>query len=96
MVLPKKALFGKENGEAFNSLEKAFMWYSLFKFILEIVTTFHSTELHNSDTPYSLGYAIGQIITLRLPLLIFGLFLLIISRLMMNGYELKKENDLTI
>ena len=92
--ISEKALFSKENGEAFFAIGKAFIYYSIFKFIVGIASSISiENEVFN---PYNFGRMFGEQLGARLPLLIFALFVLIISKLMKDGYELKNENDLTI
>lgn len=86
-------LFSKNNGKAFHSIGIALVFYSVLKFIISSIEEFVKAVQLES---YSIGYILGDQIAARFPLLFLALFLLIISKLMIDGYELKKENELTI
>lgn len=94
--ISKKPLFNKENGAAFFSIGMAFIYYSILKFILQLIQVFSNSrnteEFSLNDSGQKFGEAIGS----SFPLLTLALFLLIIANLMKDGYELKKENELTI
>lgn len=95
-----KTLFSKENGASFKSIGVAFVWYTILKFLIEFFEKVSGLDLQSKSNPYDNGYdvgfIIGELIVERIPLLIFAMFLLIISKLMNEGYKLKHENDLTI
>jgi len=89
-------LFSQENGKAFYAIGRAFIYYAILKFIIGVVGGISNSIENEVFSSYNFGRILGEQIAARLPLLIFSLFLLIISKLMKDGYELKIENDLTI
>ncbi|MGB5646619.1 DUF2975 domain-containing protein [Muriicola sp.] len=89
-------LFSQENGKAFNAIGRAFIYYAILKFIVGVVSSISNSIENEVFSSYNFGRILGEQMAARLPLLMFSLFLLIISKLMKDGYELKNENDLTI
>ncbi|MEY8020635.1 DUF2975 domain-containing protein [Muriicola sp. SD30] len=88
--------FSQENGKAFNTIGWAFIYYSILKFIIGVVSGISNSIENEVFTSYNFGHIFGENLGARVPLLTFALFLLIISKLMKDGFELKIENDLTI
>ncbi|NNK10443.1 MAG: DUF2975 domain-containing protein [Flavobacteriaceae bacterium] len=94
--ISEKVLFSKENGKAFFKIGRALVYYSLLKFVVGFINFISTSVLHEDLHPYKIGVALGEQIRFRIPLLGIAMFLLIIAKLMKDGYELKNENDLTI
>jgi len=100
-----KSLFSKENKSVFKKVGHGFIYYSIAIFIIRVMELY-SEKMGIFDNPsaydfgrslgYSLGFNLGELIGDRIPLLVIGIFILILADLIQNGYDLKQENDLTI
>jgi hypothetical protein len=82
----------KNNGISFNITGRTLIYYGLIRLVL---SWFEISPLLNAykefiDTNYK------EVFQSVILLLITGLFLLIISKLITKGFQIKQENDLTI
>ena len=94
--LKNKILFTTKNNRVFKQLGKALVIFSIVLFILKVVERiFKSPIEHKLDAVYIINIIIESFVK-RMPLVIMGLFLLIIAKLINEGFELKEENELTI
>ena len=96
-----KSLFSKENKSIFKQVGNGFIYYSIAIFIVRIVEKLSGQMENTNDSSaynlgYTLGHSIGELISGRIPLLVIGIFILILADLIQDGYDLKQENDLTI
>ena len=95
-------LFNMDTSKVFDKVGKGFIVYSIVRFIINWIEKGYEGYMkvqsheHNETLPYVFGRAFGESISDRLPLVIMGLFLLIISGIILKGVVLKEENDLTI
>ncbi|MBW8242307.1 DUF2975 domain-containing protein [Muricauda oceani] len=95
------SLFSKQNKLIFQSVGMGIIYYSIAIFIVRILELY-AENVGINDNPsaynlgYSLGYHLGELIGGRIPLLVIGIFILILADLIQDGYHLKQENDLTI
>lgn len=91
------SLFNNSNHKAFHSVGMAFIYYTAARFIIRIVEFMLSNvDDSQQSIAYQFGRNIGEGVSNHFPLLIVALFLLIIAELIKDGYQLKKENELTI
>ncbi|NND79813.1 MAG: DUF2975 domain-containing protein [Maribacter sp.] len=91
------SLFNNSNYKAFHSVGMAFIYYTVARFTIRIVEFMLSNvDEGQQSIAYQFGRNIGEGVSNQFPLLIVALFLLIIAELIKDGYQLKKENDLTI
>lgn len=96
-----KSLFSKENKSIFKKVGVGIIYYSIAIFIIRALELY-SDKIGINDNPsafsfgYNLGYHLGELIGSRIPLLVIGIFILILADLIQDGYEIKQENDLTI
>ncbi|HKL90894.1 MAG TPA: DUF2975 domain-containing protein [Allomuricauda sp.] len=91
------SLFSKENKFIFKRVGNGFIYYSIAIFLVRLVENYSGqTGGINDSSSYLFGYNIGQLIRDRIPLLVIGIFILILADLIRDGYDLKQENDLTI
>lgn len=96
-----KSLFSKQNKSIFKKVGVGIIYYSIAIFIIRALELYFD-EIRINDNPsayslgYSLGYHLGELIGGRIPLLVIGIFILILADLIQDGYEIKQENDLTI
>ncbi len=95
------SLFSKQNKLIFQNVGMGIIYYSIAIFIIRVLKLY-SENIGITDTPsaynfgYSLGYNLGELFGGRIPLLVIGIFILILADLIQDGYDLKQENDLTI
>jgi len=89
-------IFFKKNQEMFYRIGRGTIYYSIGMFLVQLVQKFLENSVTEKSVAYTLGYNLGESLGDRIPLLILALFLLIIAELISDGYQLKKENDLTI
>ena len=92
-----KSLFSKANKSIFKQVGNGLIYYSIAIFIVRIVEKLSGQiENINDSSAYLFGHNIGELISGRIPLLVIGIFILILADLIQDGYDLKQENDLTI
>jgi len=85
----EKSFFNKENGTSFKRTGKAIVQFV----IINLISSFIYAGIDKTDGDLS---KLPEEFIANIVLLMMALFLLIISNLIQNGYQLKKENDLTI
>tara|TARA_R110000744_G_C19265779_1_gene551864 strand:- start:548 stop:874 length:327 start_codon:yes stop_codon:yes gene_type:complete len=86
-------LFTKKNGKIFEALGNGFLVYSIgIISIILIKTGLENVAFFRELKAYNLNITFSEIF----PLIIIAIFIRIISQLIKDGYELRKENDLTI
>lgn len=92
-----KSLFSKANKSIFKQVGNGLIYYSIAIFIVRIVEKLSGQiENINDSSAHPFGHNIGELISGRIPLLVIGIFILILADLIQDGYDLKQENDLTI
>lgn len=92
-----ESFFSKENSTIFQTVGKGLIYYSIGIFVIRVLEySFEKVSVAGESVAYTLGKNIGSALGDRIPLLIIAFFILIIAKLIKDGYQLKKENDLTI
>ncbi len=92
-----ESFFSKQNREIFQIVGKGLIYYSIGIFLIRVLeNSFEKVSVLGESTAYNLGRNVGAAIADRIPLLLIAFFILIIAKLIEDGYRLKKENDLTI
>ncbi|WP_339836362.1 DUF2975 domain-containing protein [uncultured Maribacter sp.] len=82
--------FSKKNGKIFKLLGSGLIYYAIGFFLINIISS--------AMIKFGLLGEYNQNVTLSelIYLVVIAIFILIISKIIKDGYELKKENDLTI
>ncbi|TDS12697.1 DUF2975 family protein [Maribacter caenipelagi] len=81
----------KKNGKSFRTIGRVFLYYSFIRLFINVIEI-SLGENYQKLTEYNGKGVIEGVVTL----LITSLFLLIISKIIDQGYNFKQENDLTI
>ncbi|TVZ15838.1 DUF2975 domain-containing protein [Maribacter sp. MAR_2009_72] len=81
----------KKNGKSFKTIGRVFLYYSFIRLFINIIEI-SLGENYQKLIEYNTKGVIEGVVTL----LITSLFLLIISKIIDQGYYFKNENDLTI
>ena len=87
--LEEKSFFNKVNGISFKKTGRAIILFVILNLTL---STIHTAIIKSNESFTKLP----EEFVANIVLLMMALFLLIISHLIQNGYQLKKENELTI
>jgi hypothetical protein len=86
-------VFSKKNGKIFEALGNGLLYYSIGIFsIILIKSGIEKVAFLKELKAYNLNVTFSELF----PLIVIAIFILIISQLIKDGYELRKENDLTI
>ncbi len=92
-----ESFFSKQNSTIFKTVGKGLIYYSIGIFIIRVFeNSFEKVSVIGQSVAYNMGKNVGAAIADRIPLLLIAFFILIIAKLIEDGYQLKKENDLTI
>ncbi|MBU2900882.1 DUF2975 domain-containing protein [Maribacter dokdonensis] len=90
-------IFSEKNSAIFRKVGNGLIAYSVLIFFIRLIEkSFEITVEYGVSASYTLGKNFGTVLSGRISLLIIAIFLLIIARLIKEGYQLKQENDLTI
>jgi hypothetical protein len=90
------SFFSEKNTKISQGLGKGLIYYSVLKFILEVISKSIDGVSRNIPFAEKLGETMVNALFERIPLLFIALFILIIAQFIKEGYVLKNENDLTI
>lgn len=97
-------VFSSKKIQHLKKISKALIFYVILTFVLDLIENWSDPALFidqgDKDFPYTLGYVIGftvgKTISSQMPMLLLALFFSMLAEVANNGYQFKKENDLTI
>lgn len=100
----EKGIFSIKNINGFKRFGKACIFYTILKLGLDYFENWSDpnlfSKIENGSTAYTLGYNIGytlgETLSSQMPMLLLALFFFMLAELAKDGYQIKKENDLTI
>jgi len=90
-------IFTEKNSTIFRKVGNGLIIYSVLIFFIRLIEKcFEITLEYSVSASYTLSKNFGTVLSGRISLLVIAIFLLIIAKLIKEGYQLKNENDLTI